>query len=360
MSLISKRNFKTLYGAADLALTAKAGQSLIVRDVKIYEPTVAYANFLIERASVGFYRVASLLGNHLHFHPGRAEHSHNILFGATAAASTAGDGALIANAGGTEGTLRIVDSVADANHARQLVYSRDSDSEQSTILKYLAKKDIFKGFPVGEGETFTIDLITAATSWKMIEYDLYEAGDIVNTQENGSMSSSFMFLNYGDCGASIQAVADNTLGQSNNPPEYPDFPFGAIVPSGHKIEIFGILASDIAPAANDGTDYSYTDYLKLMKGREVLFDEDHNGLLYCAQFITSIANCNMIAEGYSVGGNYTQCDRAQPIMFDPPLVFNEGEELTVSWHLQIGVGGQAITQALHEVAMICRMSPMGA
>ncbi|MBA7550771.1 hypothetical protein ES705_43294 [subsurface metagenome] len=356
--LLSKRNFKTLYGAADLTLTAKAGQSLIIRDVKIYEPSVVYANFLIERASVGFFRVAGELGNHLHFHPGRSEHSHDITSGSTAVAVMA-DGALRENAGGTElANSRLAETAIDTILIRAMNYTRDSDSEQTTILKYLAELGIFKGFPVGEGETFTVDLITAATAWKMIEYDLYEAGDIVNTQENGSMSSSFMFLNYGDCGASIQAVADNTLGQSNNPPEYPDFPFGAIVPSGHKIEIFGILASDIAPAANDGTDFSYTDYLKLMRGREVLFDEDHNGLLYCAQFILSTANSNMIAEGYAVGGNYTQCDRAQPLMFDPPLVFNEGEELTVSWHLQIGVGGQAITQALHEVAMICRMSPI--
>ncbi len=357
--LLSKRNFKTLYGAADLTLTAKAGQSILIKDIKIYEPTAFYTNFLIERASVGFFRVSSLLGNHLHFHPGRSEHSHDITSGSTAVAVMA-NGALRENAGGTEIALsRLAETPIDSTLVRAMNYTRDSDSKQTTILKYLAELGIFKGFPVGEGETFTIDLITGATAWKLIEYEIYEAADILNTQENGSKAASYMYLNYGDCSASIQAVANNILSESNNPAEYPDFPFGGIVPSGHKIEIFGILASDIAPAANDGTDYSYTDYLKLMKGREVLFDEDHNGLLYCAQFITSLANSNMIAEGYSVGGNYTQCDRAQPLMFDPPLVFLEGEELTVSWHLVIGVGGQAITQALHEVAMICRMSPMG-
>ena len=95
-----------------------------------------------------------------------------------------------------------------------------------------------------------------------------------------------------------------------------------------------------------------------MKGRLVLFDEDHNGLLYCAQFTTSVANCNMIAEGYSVGGNYTQCDVKRPLMFDEPLTFSEGEKLAVSWHVVIGVGGQAISQELQEVAFICRMSPI--
>ncbi len=272
MPIISRNNFKTLYGAADLTLNAPAGQSFMVRDVKVYEPTAVYANLLIERASVGFFRVSGLLGNHLHFHPGRSEHSHNITSGSTAVAVMA-NGALRENAGGTEIALsRLAETPIDTTLVRAMNYTRDSDSEQTTILDYLAAKNIFKGFPVAEGETFTVDLITGATSWKMIKYDIYNAGDITNNMENGSKADSFLFLNYGDAGASIQAVANNVLGESNNPAEYPDFPFGEIVPSGHKMEIFGILASDIAPAANDGTDYSYTDYLKLMKGREVLFD----------------------------------------------------------------------------------------
>ena len=356
--LKSRRNFKTLYGAADLTLQAKTGEAFMVKNIRIYEPTAVYTNFFIERASVGYFRIAGLLGNHLHFHPGRAEHSHNITSGSTAVAVMA-NGALRENAGGTEIALsRLAETPIDTTLTRAMNYTRVPDSSQITVLSYLGEKGIFKGFPVPEGETFTIDLVTGATSWSIVEYEIWDAADITNTMENGSKSDTFMYLSYGDAGASIQAVANNELTQSNNPAEYPDFPFGGSVPSGHKIEIFGILANDIAPAANDGTDFSYTDYLKLMKGREVLFDEDHNGLLYCAQFETSIANSNMIAEGYAVGGNYTQCDRKQPLMFDPPLVFNEGEELSVFWHLVIGVGGQAITQELHEVAMICRMSPM--
>ena len=114
----------------------------------------------------------------------------------------------------------------------------------------------------------------------------------------------------------------------------------------------------MAPLANDGADYTYTEYLKFMKGREILFDEDHNGLLYCAQFPTAEGNCNMIAEGFAVGGNYTHCDRKEPHMFDPPLLFSEGEELTVTWHVVFALGGQAITVDLHEVGLILRMSPM--
>ena len=354
----SRRNYKTVLGAADLTLSAKAGESILIKDVRIYEPTAVYANFLIERSAVGFYRVASVLGNHLHFHPGKAEHAHNMTMGSTAVAAC-GNGALAEDAGGTElANIRISESAADDIIVRCMNAARTPTSSQQTLLKYLADKGIFKGFPVGEGETFTIELITGATAVKVVEYDIYDGPDITNTMENGSKSDTLMYVNYGDTGANIQTVADNVLVECNNPAEYPDFPFGGIVPSGHKIELFGILASDVAPAANAAAACTYTQYLKFMHNREVLFDEDHNGLLYYALFPDSLGHMDMIAEGYSVGGNYTECNKAQPFMFDPPLVFNEGEELTVSWHVVIVGAGAAISQALQEVGLILRISPL--
>lgn len=358
MAIKSRRNFKTVLGAADLTLTAKAGESLLIKNVKIYSATIVYANFLIERAAVGFFRVASLLGNHLHFHPGKGEHAHNMTMGSTAVAA-AGNGALAENAGGTElANIRISESAADDVIVRPMNLARTPTSSQKTILGYLGDKGIFKGYPVAEGETFTIDLITDATAVKIVEYEIYDAGDIVNTMENGSKSSSYMYVNYGDTGADIQAAADNILNQANNLAEYPDFPFGGNVPSGHKIELLGILASDVAPAANAAALCTYTQYLRFMQGREVLFDEDHNGLLYYANFPDAIANMNMIAEGYSIGGNYTECDKKQPHMFDPPLTFLEGEELTVSWRVVIAGVGVVISQELQEVGLILRISPI--
>ena len=358
MALKSKRNFKTELGAGDLTLTAKTGESLLITDVRIYEPTAVYANFLIERTSVGFFRVASLLGNHLHFLPGRAAHAHNMTMGSTAVAAT-GDGALAEDAGGTElANIRISESAADDVIARPMNMTHIPSSGQQTILAYLKKIGLFQGYPIAEGETFTIELCTGATAVKVVEYEIHEVGDMLNTMNNGSKSDTYFYISYGDSGADIQAVADNLLTESNNPAEYPDFPFGAVVPSGHKMELIGILASDIAPAANTAAAYTYTDYLKFMQGRECLFDEDHNGLLYYAPFLDSIAHSNMIAEGYSIGGNFTQCDCKEPHIFDPPIVFLEGEELSVSWHVVIEAAGAAISQELQEVGLILRLSPI--
>lgn len=357
MAIKSRNNFKVVLAGADLTLTAKPGESLLIRDVKIYSAAIVYANFLIGKASVGYYRVGGVLGNHLHFHPGRAAHSHNWNFG-TAEATMGDAGAFIENAGEVDTIVALTQATVDLDVPRVPQMTHTPSSFKETLLSYLWEKGIFKGFPVAEGETFTIDLITGAGDVKMVVYDIYDTGDITNVMENGSKSEEYMYISYGDSGGNIQAEADNILNQSNNPAEYPDFPFGADVPSGHKIELFGILASDVAPAANVTGAATYTDYLKLMRGRDILFDDDHNGLLYYAPYVDPPGAVNMIAEGYSVGGNFTQCDLKKPIMFDPQIVFNEGEEITVTWHVVIDTGGAAISQALQEVGMILRISPM--
>lgn len=357
MAIKSRRNFKTVYGAADLELTANTGESLLIKDVRIYEPTAVYANFLIQRTSVGFFRVASLLGNHLHFHPGRAAHSHDFYFGTVDAALT-GAGAYMENAGEVDTVLSIDSAVADTNYLRVPHMSHTPSSFKETLLAYLGKRGIFKGYPIAEGEKFTIQLCTGATAVKMVEYEIYDAGDITNEMENGSKAESFLYVNYGDTGAVLQAVADTVLGETNNPTEYPDFPFGGVVPAGQKMELFGILASDVAPAANVTGTATYTQWLKFMKGREVLFDEDHNGLLYLALFLDPPGAVNMIGEGFAVGGNFSQCDIKQPHVFDPPEIFNEGEELAVSWHVVYEGAGSPISEELQEVGLILRISPM--
>lgn len=357
MAIKSRRNFKTVLGTADLTLTANTGESILIKDVKIYEPTAVYANFLIQRTSVGFFRVASLLGNHLHFLPGRSAHSHDFYFGTVDAALT-GAGAYMENAGEVDTVLSIDSAVADTNYSRVPHMEHTPSSLGETLLAYLGRKGIFKGYPVAEGETFTIELCTGATAVKVVEYEIYDAADITNVMENGSKAESYMYVNYGDTGAVLQATASTVLAETNNPTEYPDFPFGGIVPSGQKMELIGILASDVAPAANVAAIATYTDYLRFMKGREVLFDEDHNGLLYMARFLDPPGAVNMIGEGFAVGGNFTQCDVKPPHIFEPPEVFNEGEELSVSWHVIYTGVGSAISQELQEVGLILRISPM--
>jgi hypothetical protein len=358
MALISKRNFKTVLGAAHLTLTAKKGESLLVKNVMVYEPTANYVSLYIEKTTVGFFRVASLLGNHLQIPYGRALHSHSILSGPTAVAVMA-NGALRVNAGGTEmANSRLPETPINTTLVRAMIPFAGASVGSETILQYLERAGQFHGYPVESGQTFAVELATGGTAVKIVEYDLFDEADMKADMPNGSKGSMQEYISYGDFGAVIQAQVNPILGQSNNPPEFPDFPFGALVPADRKVELIGILASDVSPALNAAANSTSTRYLRLMRGNQFLFDEDHNGLLYDSPFADSLGNENMIAEGYSVGGNYTQCDRRAPLMFDPPLVFNAGESLTVMWNTAITGAGAAISQELQEVAFILRMSSM--
>jgi len=358
MALRSIRNFKTVLGAAHLALEAKKGQSFLVKNVMVYEPTAHYVTVMIEKTTVGFFRVASLLGNHLQIPHGRAYHSHSILSGPTAVAVMA-NGALRTDAGGSEmANSRLPETPINTTLVRAVMIAQSASCGAETILQYLARKGKFSGYPVESGQTFLVELATGATAVKIVEYDIYDEEDMKSDMENGSRSNVSTYIAYGDTGANLQAQIDEVLDECNNPPEFHNFPFGPDVPSDKKIEVLGILASDVSPAANAAANCTQTRYLKLMRGKEFLFDEDHNGLLYYSPFPDSLGHENMIAEGYAVGGNYTQCDRREPIIFDPPLVFNAGEKLTVMWNTIIAGAGAVISQELQEVGFILKISPL--
>ncbi|MBA7544815.1 hypothetical protein ES705_37176 [subsurface metagenome] len=357
MAIKSRRNFMTVFGAADLELEAKKGQSILVKNVMVYEPTAVYAIFKTGNTTVGTFRVASLLGNHLQIPHGKAYHSHDLETTDTAVIAIAGDAGRVQNAGGTETPLLLPVLAATTVYQRMMNNAQSASVGSETILQYLMRKGIFTGFPVASGETFLITDIDDATSMKIVEYDIYDEDDMKSEMENGSKADVLTYLSYGDYGADILLEVDPVLGESNNPPEYPDFPFGDKVPDNRIIEVHGILASDVSPALNVAANRTSTRYLKLMRGIEFLFDQDLNGIPYYSNFNEVLGNENMIAEGYAPGGNYTQCDRREPLIFDPPVVFDAGETLTVMWNTETNGTGIAISQALHEVAFILKMKP---
>jgi len=81
----------------------------------------------------------------------------------------------------------------------------------------------------------------------MIEYERWEPGDIKSDAPNGSKSKEFFYINYGNCGAAIKAAGDHLYTVSANPAEFPDFPFGRVVPAKYSVDILGILGSPFAP-----------------------------------------------------------------------------------------------------------------
>jgi len=276
MAKISSNNTISDYGT-ELTIIAGAGESFIVKDVHVVGSGGGYTTFFIDTSTQGYFRTSTIgLGNHLAF-IGKSQ--------------------------------RI-----------------------KTILGFLTDKGIFKGYPIQSGSKFTVKNVAGMRT--CIVYDIYDAGDIHNTMENGKDSKELTFLMYGQPAANVNTATDTQITKRNNPSEFCDFPFRGGVATKRKIDLYGVVYS--SRGADDGTaaHYIHTKYLKLMKGRNVLFDSMRNGLL--AQGKNVLTGGAFEAEnGYDVGGENSDTYQKNALIFDQPIRFANGEELDTYWTTEV-------------------------
>lgn len=253
---------KDNFGAAtaSLSLEAKSGESILIKGLRIGAlHSGGFAECLIDRLSVGFWYIGDIKANHLEQWSLAAIHL--------------------------------------------------------SVFQSLINKKLFAGYPIAEGETFQVVPHTAgATIIGGIEYEIHDSGDITRDMPNGSLSKEYLFLNYGTNALEIAASATGTLDKTRNPSEYPAFPFGEIVPANTEIDILGILLMTWKDSqGNVNPNYAY---LKLIKERKVLFDEDRNGIY--------------VREGMGrlTWGPCRQTN-VDIELFPEPLHFGPGEELLV-------------------------------
>ncbi len=355
---LSKRNFKTVFDDKDLELEAKTGQGLIVKNIFIHYPKTDYVTISISKTTVGYFRVGGVLGSHLPFPIGRSEHSHDYFMSDNQWANQ-DHGAYLLNAGGVEDVdFYIACAQENEKHLRMPQLSNIGHINHTTLLELLLKQNLFTGYPVASGEKFIISGANQDDAIQMVEYEIWEEADISPEMENGSKSTTYLYTNYGRSAAAINVETDVVLNTANNPAEFPDFPFANIVPAARNIELHGILASDVKPLAATDAAYTVTKFLKFMQGKVFLFDEDKQGLLYYAPLDEAPGDMDIISEGYSVGGNYSTIDLKHPFFFDPPIIFPQGQELTISWKCTKKGVGSEISTALQEIGLILRMTPI--
>lgn len=207
---------------ASLSLTAKPGESYRVKGLRFGAlSSRGFAEIFIDRVSVGYFYIGDINANHLE------QWSIATLLG--------------------------------------------------NVFKRLIDLGIHRGFPIAEGQTMTIKpAAVGATVIGAIEYEIGEKDDFKATDPNGSAAKEYDFLNYGTNTAQALTTIYTPVDKSRNPDEYPAFPFGEAVPPKKRIQIFGFLFMDWKDSA--GTTNPEYSYLRLMKDREVLFDEDRNGI----------------------------------------------------------------------------------
>ena len=294
MAIKARDQVKWVINSATLELEADTGEAFIVKDILVTSISGGYLTVSIDKTTVGYFRVNSAkLGNHLRF-------------------ST-------------------------------------SDIVKYSILRYLWDRKLFSGYPVAEGQKIVLN--TTGNTYMVLIYDIYEPGDVSPDMENGSEAKEYLLLNYGRySGGSTLADGDNLYDKSILPSEFPDFPFGRSVPAKTTINILGILASDVGNTSGSGANKQRTQYLKLIKEREVLFNEDKEGLLMYGS--VPAADSLRVGLGSSVVGNYTEVDEKLPLLFTEPLSFASGEELTVIVNTDVLAGSPNIDVELGEIAFI--------
>lgn len=285
---------KAVRGNNNLELQAEANESYRVRDIMVDSAASAYVSIYVDKVLVGYYRTGGNLGNHLHFPL--------------------------------------------------------TDEENSSVFGLLVSNQIFRPIPVPKGSKLQITGAAQAGATQVVVYDEYDENDVRSTEPNGPESNDYDVINYGRSSATL-VDGDNRYTVAQTPNQFPDFPFGETVPGGRDITLYGILASDVGQ--NDGTNEQLTQYLKLIRNRKTLFDDDLNGLPFFG--VVPAGTATNIGTGQSIIGNHSATDQRLPFIFDAPLQFHEGEDLDIVVNTSVTAGTGIIVVGDSEVAFIERV-----
>jgi hypothetical protein len=347
---------KQVRGNTDLELTADVGESFRIKDIYIYNPSSSYVTLKTEKTTVGYFRVGGDLGSHLPFP--KAPTKHSVGFNAQAYAMTSVEYNAVLDAGGNaiDMLFSAETDLAAPAVTKRMSYPQQINANPWTILKFLMAKGVFTGYPVATGERFKITGAAQAAAIQVVVYEIWDGEDVKNVEDNGSKAKNYMFINYGRPAASVTTSADTIYDTVQSPAEFPAFPFNRTVPPKTQIDIIGILASDICISGSTTAKYNFTKFLKLVFEREILFDEDRNGLLFEGLTAPDVATLVSIAEGSSLLGNYSTIDAKEPFMTPEPLMFKEGDELNIYATTEIADTGATITAARLEIALIVKVT----
>ena len=293
-------------GADSLTLEPDTGRSLMVKDILTCPVAGRYLNVKVSKSQVGFFRIHTAdLGSH----------------------------------------LSDITALESATLPTEAVY-------RPSILRQMEAAGVFGGYPIAEGQKMVLTHDNGGNLGNtVIVYEEYEAGDITADMPNGTEADEYVYINYGRFGTAPAAAGTFAYDDQETPVEFPEFPYGKVVPANKTIEINAILASDrvIVNGTDDGLQ---TTYYALKKGRETLFDEDLNGILAVAgnTGVTSSVQAEM---GASILGEGSHLYQRPVLFFKDGLMFDSGEELNIFATFIAAAGGvAAIDQVQSEIGII--------
>jgi hypothetical protein len=151
-------------------------------------------------------------------------------------------------------------------------------SAVGSLFSYLVRNDIFPPIPLQQGETLILEFTSAYTGGILVEYEIYDAGDVSNTAPLGSKSNELYYILYGTNKDAITASGYFELTAVRNPVEFPQAPFGDKVLPNQTLEIIACLAQDVGRL--EGTNKTaITTGLRFILNNQELFSDLGEGFL---------------------------------------------------------------------------------
>src|SRR6266705_293103 len=257
-----------------------------------------------------------------------------LIFRAEAAAS------LIITPRAGEGFFRVAGF--GGNHlAQPRLHDKDQTVKASNLIDYVTERWNFSGYPVVQGENFTVSVNTGTADFFIIA-DSFDAADIVSSQPQGSHSSDVMFVNYGTNLAALTTAAYFKIDSRQNPGEMVAFPFGApgagLVPAGKRVSLYSLGGQPVGRFVSAGNTMG-TFYLRPRIGTapaQTILDRNDVGY----PFIGTIPGASV---------DYTSVRSALPSTPDadthymdnfPQMDFNSNDELALQVSTVIVGAGQ--------------------
>lgn len=206
------------------------------------------------------------------------------------------------------------------------------DFVHKNLMEFLTRSGINCTIPVAEGQTFSLSS-TGNTPVVVIVYDIYDGGDIRADMPNGTDSKEYLFMQYMASAGTVDSTETLLLDTSLSPAEFPDFPCGRAVPANTNIEILGLVGCPVG-SGTSASNKTYSTYVKMVKEREVLFDEDRNGIPFFWKHgifggTNYFSEFSLIGPCVSVDMSTLVGSLGDPLLFVPALSFRSGEELLV-------------------------------
>ncbi len=218
----------------------------------------------------------------------------------------------------------------DKTYGNHLGYLRHGVWNDS-LFSYLVAKGIMPPIPVAQGESLVLEFSDPYTGGVLIEYEVWDAGDVNNTAPLGSKSNETYYVLYGTNATAISTSGYTELTGVFNPTEFTRFPFGDKVPPNTTIEILACLAQTVGRYV-DSSNYAITNYLKFIRGSTELFSYEKRGLVLSGGYGATAGY--YYGTGFSTFNAHREDRLGEIKFFNPSLVFGPGEEL----HILVGVG----------------------